>query len=218
MSTYIPTPSGVPLPSLAGVTLPDDGDQPDAGSVNVPIETLVDAVQYIQGKIDPANSIASGAQIVRRMVGVPVPGPNASVAYDATDFDYLGVSVTGTFKFAYLLDLPHGSNLRQIRVYVYRPGASTTISVIRRDYAVSTGGGGDIDELPVETVIGTSSTVTSLAGDTSYVASTFSGVEIDREDDCEYFVRVTGTAGGDTVFWTKCRMWIEFTGIDQGAA
>lgn len=58
---YVPSPA--PLPS-AGVTLPDDDDKAEVADVNVPFETILDAIarlesQWIQIPINPINDTNS---------------------------------------------------------------------------------------------------------------------------------------------------------------
>ncbi len=213
--------TAAPLP-LLGTPLPDDGDPADAASVGVAFETILDALQHIGEIVDPSTSTETGLEIVYRMAGVPVGGTNANVsaALDDDDKPSPAIVCTGTYRFSYLLDLPHGSGLRQIRAYFYEDTDTTTVSlsVIRRDYE-STTDVGDVANVPTETVLGTSTTKVALSGGMSYVAATFSAHEIDRDTGADYFVRVSGVTAGAGVRWMpKIRQWVEYGTIDKGAA
>lgn len=224
MGVYEPQP--VPLP--AEVEVAQDGEEPDGAILGGQVETALDGIRDLQLKLDPASTgVTLG---ITRMMGVPIAGTNCTLT-GAADSSGGGLeyptpavltSGAGAFSFAYMLDLPHGNEIQQARVYFYEDGtnlSAITVTVVRRDYINVNVLVGDPADCPSETVLGTGTVQTSIAGGMSYTSVGFSAHTIDRDDGADYFVRVTGTASGAGVrFMPKVRIALNATSVDTGAA
>lgn len=223
--SHLFVPTAAPLGS--GLTLPDDGDKRKAETVNTPLEALGNAVRDLQEKLDP-NSLGLNPTTTR-MMGDAMAGALATL--DATldsgggGLEYptpvIRTTGAGSFSLAYMLDLPHGAKIQQARVYFYEDTATVSaisVQLVRRDYINVNVLPGDPADCPTETVIGTGTVKTIIAGGMRYTNVSFASHTIDRDDGSDYCVRVAGTGSGAGVrFMPKIRAYLLATTCDLGA-
>lgn len=222
METYVPVPTAL----AASILTTQDGDPPTSATLGGPQKVLANALRDLQNKVDPASLGLN--PVSTRMLGTPMAGTNCTLSAQgeaAGEFPMPCVltSGPGTVSLAYLLDLPHGAKMQQIRVYFYEDTqtlSAITVSVIRRDYANVAVAPGDPADHGTETVLGTGTVKVSIAGGMRRCDAGFASHTINREDACDYSVRIvaTATAGSGVRFMPKVRAYILATTTDLGAA
>jgi hypothetical protein len=213
--TYVPTPAE----QNSSCTMPEDGDALTAASVRVALEELSDAIDLLEDVVFDAEIMA------RFQPWHPVPLVNCAVgqytdAWGGTATDYRFTSVVGSGAGAYAFEVDfcpaHGAELDQVRLYGTENAA--TVAIFKLDMQDAYDAGGDIDELPGPTLLGSGTTFTAVEGIFGYIAVTIPGTEIVDRSRYRYVAQVTGTDGSDSNSrWYGMRVTTTGNQIDKAA-
>jgi hypothetical protein len=212
--TYTATPTQYD----GATTMVEDGDPIDAAGVRIALEEHSDAVAYEKNQ-------RTSTTTKTRQVWSPHSFDAAESLYSldhSRDIVRILPTVAGKFSFELTEALPDGCTLTACFCFGHLIGSSRSVEIWLQDNGNIVDAGGDIDELPAVTSLGSSTTLVTSApwvGKMGYVAVSGMTQVIDRSRH-RVFARVACTGSAvDGTDWTACRVAFTPPGtLDKGAA